>query len=339
MIRAKIGNLLEKGLDRGQLRRAKQLPTQIHLSVTDRCFLPCLHCDIWKNETLDLPTEDWLKVIDELGEWCAPAGINFVGGEPLLRSDLEQLIARAKHWGFETSLNTNSWLVTEKRAESLAEAGLDLAYVSLDGLDKKTIDHSRGREGSFDKAMEAISYFRKQSGLQVMVASVLHAQNAAQFPDLLDWVEERGMRVVLQPLYQNFGENVYQEDWWKTSELWWKTEQELQVIEETLDFLSVARMKGRGICNEATQLQAMKFHFRHPERDTGASCRAGHTDLSFDPKGNIRLCYFLEPVGHIHDTTSVAWTWERKTTLRRRWEVSRCERHCSLLNCNFEVST
>lgn len=339
MLRERVGNLLERGLDHLQYRRASQKPSQIHLSVTDRCFLPCLHCDIWKNETVDLPKQDWLDVIDQLGKWCAPSGMNFVGGEPLLRTDLEELIQRAKYWGFETSFNTNGWLVTEKRAKSLAESGVDLVYVSLDGLEKETIDHSRGREGSFEKAMEAISYFLEQSVPQVMVASVLHARNAGEFLRLLDWVEQRGMRLVLQPLYQNFGENDYDPDWWKSSELWWKTEEELQAIEATLDQLTIARMKGRGICNDAKQLQAMKFHFRNPQRDTGASCRAGHSDLSFDPQGNIRLCYFLEPVGHIHDETPISWVWEQRETLRRRWQVSRCERHCSLLNCNFEASS
>ena len=75
-----------------QLRRAPSLPQQIHLSVTDRCFLPCLHCDIWKNDTTDLPTQDWLDVIDKLGSWCPNGSMNFVGGETLLRKDLEILI-------------------------------------------------------------------------------------------------------------------------------------------------------------------------------------------------------------------------------------------------------
>ena len=88
MISQYVANMVERVLDRFELRRAPSLPKQIHLSVTDRCFLPCLHCDIWKNEATDLPTQVWMNVIDKLGEWCAPASINFVGGEPLLRSDL-----------------------------------------------------------------------------------------------------------------------------------------------------------------------------------------------------------------------------------------------------------
>ena len=93
-----VVNWVEHVLDAQKLRRASHLPSQVHLSVTDRCFLPCKHCDIWKNEAVDLSTEVWLKLIDEIGPWCAPAGLNFVGGEPLLRSDLPELIRAAKAW-------------------------------------------------------------------------------------------------------------------------------------------------------------------------------------------------------------------------------------------------
>ena len=83
-----MSRMLDRALDRVKLRRAPGRPRQVHLSVTDRCFLPCTHCDIWKNETPDLPGAVWEDAIDRLADWCAPAGMNFVGGEPLLRKDL-----------------------------------------------------------------------------------------------------------------------------------------------------------------------------------------------------------------------------------------------------------
>ena len=144
---------LDRVLDRMQLRRAPQRPAQVHMAVTDRCFLPCLHCDIWKNKTPDLEGAIWSKLIDELGQWCAPAGMNFVGGEPLLRKDLEALMGQAVRAGFEVSFNTNGWLVSDARARAISEAGVSVAYVSLDGMNRPTVDHSRGREGSFDKGL------------------------------------------------------------------------------------------------------------------------------------------------------------------------------------------
>ena len=337
-MKQRISNWIEDKLDSLELRRAPSLPKQIHLSITDRCFLPCLHCDIWKNDTVDLSSDIWLSVIDRLGKWCAPGSINFVGGETLLCKDLEKLIAHAVGYGFETSFNTNGWLVTPKRAEALAKAGTKTAYVSLDGFDKETVDHSRGRAGSYEKAHEAISFFQEHSSIQVVIATILHTQNANQMIPMLTWAHQNQIQMVIQPLYQNFGNNAYDPHWWKTSDFWPHTSEQQEELNSVLDALIAEKERGMPLLNDPRQLHAMQFHFQHPSTDSGLSCRAGHSDLSFDPQGNIRLCYFLDPVANIFEPTSFADIWSRLGTLRRRWQVSRCERHCNLLNCNFDHS-
>ena len=327
---------VDRVLDRMQLRRAPQRPAQVHMAVTDRCFLPCLHCDIWKNKTPDLEGAVWSKLIDELGRWCAPAGMNFVGGEPLLRKDLEALMGQAVRAGFEVSFNTNGWLVSEARARAVSDAGVSVAYVSLDGMNRATVDHSRGREGSFDKAMEAIDRFDALPNPRVVIAAILHAENAAEMVHLLQFVRDRGMQLVVQPLYQNFGENTYDPNWHQHAELFPRTDAALQAIDAAVDVLVAERMRGGAVCNPVGQLLAYKNHFRNPSVDNGHQCRAGHTDLSIDAHGNIRMCYFLEPVGSILDERPMPLIWDGYRTLRRRWEVSRCNRSCNLLNCNFE---
>lgn len=331
-----MNGAVDRVLDRVKLRRAPGRPDQVHLAVTDLCFLPCLHCDIWKNKTPDLDGHHWERLIDRLGPWCAPAGMNFVGGEPLLRKDLESLMARAVRNGFEVSFNTNGWLVTDKRAQSICDAGASIAYVSLDGISAGTVDHSRGRAGSFDKAMEAIDRFDSLTNPRVVIAAILHGENAAEFPELLDFVRDRKLQLVVQPLYQNFGEVGFDRNWHESSPLFPKTGAGIAAIDHAVDILAAERMRGGAVCNSVGQLMAYKEHFRNPVADNGHQCRAGHTDLSIDAKGNIRMCYFLEPVGSILDEQPLALVWDGATTLRRRWEVSRCDRTCNLLNCNFE---
>jgi len=328
--------IVDRVLDRARLRRAPGRPDQVHLAVTDRCFLPCLHCDIWKNDTPDLEEAVWADLIDRLAAWCAPAGMNFVGGEPLLRKDLERLMARAVSSGFEVSFNTNGWLVTPKRAQAISDAGVSIAYVSLDGIDAETVDHSRGREGSFDKAMSAIDLFDALPGPRVVIAAILHAGNAAEMPRLLQFVKDRGLQLVVQPLYQNFGDNAYDPDWYKTAELWPRTDAALTELDHAIDVLVSERLRGGAVCNPVGQIAAFKQHFRSPGVDNGHQCRAGHSDLSIDALGNIRMCYFLDPVATVFDKTPLPLVWDGATTLRRRWEVSRCDRACNLLNCNFE---
>jgi len=325
--------LLDRALDRAQLRRAPGRPTQIHLSVTDRCFLPCLHCDIWKNEAVDLPGEVWRDALDRLAQWVGPASVNFVGGEPLLRTDLEDLFAHATSLGNTVTFNTNAWLLKEKRVRRMADAGVEIVYISMDGAREATVDHSRGRAGSWQKCIEAFDLFDKVPNPRVVVSSIIHGQNAAEIPELLALVKDRGYQLVLQPLYQNFGYNEYDPDWWKTSEMW---PTDMGALDEALDMLIDERRRGGPVCNAVGQLAAMKTYFRQPSHFNGLTCKAGHSDISFDPQGNIRLCYFLDPVATVFDMAPLAAIWDAPKTLRRRWQVSRCERSCNMLNCNFD---
>lgn len=316
-----------------RLRPAPGLPEQVHLSVTDRCFLPCHHCDIWRNKAEDLPEEVWARVIDELAAWVGPAAMNFVGGEPLLRKDLERLMARATRHGFKVSFNTNAWLLDDRRAAALHDAGARIAYLSLDGFKEATVDQSRGRPGTWAKVMEACDRLDRFPHPRVILTCILHGGNAGEVPELLHWAKGRGYELVVQPLYQSFGENAHDPDWWRRSPLW---PTDLGPIDHALDLLIEERKTTCRVCNDVRQLEAFRGYFRNPSQPNGYTCKAGHTDIAFDPGGNVRLCYFLEPVGRIDEGVPLAEMWNRWESQRRRWEVGRCGRTCNLLNCNFE---
>ena len=157
-------------------------------------------------------------------------------------------MARAVRNGFQVSFNTNGWLVNATRAQAICDAGVSIAYVSLDGMERATMDHSRGRKGSFDKAMEAIDLFDALPNPRVVIAAILHAENAAEMAGLLEFVRDREMQLVVQPLYQNFGENTYDPDWYKDSPLWPRTPGALTELDAAVDLLSAERMRGGAVC-------------------------------------------------------------------------------------------
>lgn len=325
--------LPERVLALARLRRAPERPRQVHLSVTDRCFLPCAHCDIYKNEAEDLPEATWARVIDELAVWAGPGGMNFVGGEPLLRADLERLMKRAVDRGYTVTFNTNAWLLTDKRAHALADAGVSVAYLSCDGFHEATVDHSRGRAGSWRKVREACDRLDALPNPRVIISAILHGGNAAEMPLLLEWCKSRGYELVVQPLYQNFGNNAHDPGWWRRSPLW---PTDLAPVDEALAVLSAERRAAGKVCNTVEQLAAFGRYFRDPSVINGEVCKAGHSDLAFDPAGNVRLCYFLEPIGNVADGRSLASMWNDALAMRRRYEVHTCTRSCNLLNCNFD---
>ncbi len=119
----------------------------LRISVTDRCNFRCTYCmpkEIFNRE-YEFLSRDLLLSFEEITR-IARAVVNdlgveklrITGGEPLLRKGVESLIESLSGLGSaEVALTTNASLL-EKKADDLADAGLDRVTVSLDSLDDAT---------------------------------------------------------------------------------------------------------------------------------------------------------------------------------------------------------
>ena len=96
------------------------------------------------------------------------------------------------------------------------------------------MDRTRGRAGSFDKAIAALDLFALRPKPRPVIACILHAGNAAEIPALLELVRARELALVIQPLYQNFGPAPYDPDWWRTSLHFPRTPEALAAVEAEL---------------------------------------------------------------------------------------------------------
>ena len=110
-------------------------PLWLLAEVTYRCPLHCVFCynpvDFAKTERTDeLSTTDWLRVLREARALGA-VQCGFSGGEPLMRDDLEELIAEAHRLGYYTNLLTSGVGLTWERAAALKAAGLDHVQLSF----------------------------------------------------------------------------------------------------------------------------------------------------------------------------------------------------------------
>ena len=115
----------------------------LRISVTDRCNFRCTYCmpkEVYGSSYRFLPRAELLtfEEIERLARLFAAQGvekIRLTGGEPLLRRDVEKLVAMlARLPGLDLTMTTNGALLVQK-ARPLAEAGLTRITVSLDSLD------------------------------------------------------------------------------------------------------------------------------------------------------------------------------------------------------------
>jgi cyclic pyranopterin phosphate synthase len=148
----------------------------LRVSVTDRCNFRCTYCMPPEGIEL-LPRAHFLtyEEIARLVRLLCALGIRKVrltGGEPLLRRDLEDLVARILPTpGLEdVSLTTNGFYLAE-RAASLWKAGMRRLNVSLDSLDKHQF-HQVTRVNAFDRVWAGIEAALK-TGFHIKLNAVV----------------------------------------------------------------------------------------------------------------------------------------------------------------------
>ena len=137
----------------------------LRISVTDRCNFRCPYCmpaEIFGEKYEFLPKADILtfEEIVRLAKIFVALGvtkIRITGGEPLLRRDLETLIADLSRLDgvADLTLTTNGYLLADK-ARALKDAGLHRLTVSLDAIDEQTFDRMSGRTHGTERVLNGI---------------------------------------------------------------------------------------------------------------------------------------------------------------------------------------
>ena len=192
----------------GRLADALARPLQdLRISVTDRCNFRCVYCmpkDVFDKDYAYLPHSALLSFeeITRMARLFIAHGvekIRLTGGEPLLRKNLEQLVAMLRALPtpggrpLDLTLTTNGSLLARK-AQALKDAGLDRVTVSLDALDDAT--------------------FRSMNDVDFSVADVLAGIDAAHAAGLgpikINMVVKRGVNDdQIVPMARHFNNTPY----------------------------------------------------------------------------------------------------------------------------------
>ncbi|MCX5849233.1 MAG: radical SAM protein [Deltaproteobacteria bacterium] len=132
-------------------------PLAATIGVTSRCQLECAHCSAASSSRvgLELSKTEIENVIQESVD-IGVTNITFTGGEPLLRKDIEELVAAVARRDTVALIFTNALALDEKKALALKEAGLTAVFISLDSSDPAEHDRLRGRNGLFLSVKEGV---------------------------------------------------------------------------------------------------------------------------------------------------------------------------------------
>jgi len=151
----------------------------LRISVTDRCNFRCVYCmprEVFGNDYRFLDRKELLtfEEIARVARVFVGLGVTklrLTGGEPLVRRDLERLIAMLAELDVDLTLTTNASLLPQKAAV-LAEAGLRRVTVSLDSLDDATFRAMNDADFPVARVLEGIDA-AAAAGLPVKVNAVV----------------------------------------------------------------------------------------------------------------------------------------------------------------------
>ncbi|MBO4316879.1 MAG: heme b synthase [Mailhella sp.] len=161
--------------------------------VTRSCNLACKHCRAEAHPEPypgELSTEQAKALIDTFPEVGSPI-IIFTGGDPMMRSDVYELIAYATAKGLRCVMSPNGTMITPETARKIRDAGVQRCSISIDGPDAASHDAFRMVPGAFDASMRGIEYL-KQAGVPFQINTTVTKSNLHSFKDIFRLCERLG---------------------------------------------------------------------------------------------------------------------------------------------------
>ncbi|KXF49838.1 cyclic pyranopterin phosphate synthase MoaA [Rhodococcus sp. SC4] len=164
----------------------------LRVSITEKCTLRCTYC--MPEEGLPpieshalLTASEIVRLVDIAVRHLGIREVRFTGGEPLVRRDLEKIIAgcRKLHPKLPLAMTTNA-IGLDRRAEGLANAGLDRVNISLDTIDRDVFVKLTRRD-RLPSVLAGIRAARLHGFTPVKVNAVLNADTLATAEELLQW--------------------------------------------------------------------------------------------------------------------------------------------------------
>jgi PqqA peptide cyclase len=180
-------------------------PLWLLLELTYRCPLHCVFCynpTEFARTGPELATADWLRVLREARALGA-VQLGLSGGEPLVREDLEAIVAEAHGLGFYVNLITSGVGLTRARIAALKAAGLDHIQLSFQDSTRELNDFLSSTR-TFELKSQVAALIREY-GYPMVLNVVLHRLNIDHVGQILEMAEAFGAQYVELANTQYYG--------------------------------------------------------------------------------------------------------------------------------------
>lgn len=270
----------------GQVRLPQlKAPFMADFEITQRCPYRCVFCeaDIPNiRPASELRTDDVYRILQKLAEAEVP-NVFFTGGEPILRSDLPDLVRHCSRLGLDPCVSTTNFSVDESNLRQLIDAGLDSMQVSIHGP-RAIHEAVVGQNGSYAEVMARLKML-VEAKVRVEIACVGLKENIEYIPSLI-----RELAVFRVPFFRLLryvpGHRKEMLEHIPPRKLVEKCIPEIVKVAKESD-IDIALGFCPGIDGPATRL----VKGIHPVAFT---CPAGKTNFAIMPNGDVYPCVFFK---------------------------------------------
>ncbi len=274
----------------------QRIPAVATIAVNKLCQCECQHCSaVFYNHKAqaDLDFEVLKRALLEAVE-LGVSHLLLLGGEPLLRKDLADLVASVPKHQSTVCLFSNGEYLSLAKCKALAEAGLMGVFVSLDSTDPETHNRLRRRPRLFHKALQGIENLQK-SGIAVALSSYLSPQNLKE--GHLEAMMDLGKKLEVQEV--TFFDAIPSGRWLQEESCLLQDEDRKKILKLVLLYRKKADYPGITAQSTLTSPEGSAF------------CFAANTQFYLSAQGDLSPCDFTPLTVGRYPDFSIADLWKK----------------------------
>jgi radical SAM protein with 4Fe4S-binding SPASM domain len=201
------------------LTNVRAYPDRMYLESTNYCNLGCIMCPTGL-KTIKRPKGHmdfglFTSIVDEMAGHVKSTTLH-IWGESLMHPRIIDMIAYCHEKGLRSEISTNATLLSEAKAQAILDAGLDVIYLCLDGVNKETYEAIR-RNATFERTRANILNFvalkqaRRQKSPQVNIQIIKMKPTAPEVDTFVrEWQQVPGIdRINVKP-FDSWAEQIDQ---------------------------------------------------------------------------------------------------------------------------------
>jgi radical SAM protein with 4Fe4S-binding SPASM domain len=277
----------------------KRIPLDASIDLTYRCNNKCVHCycNLPENDVQaikeELSTIEVKKLLDDLAS-IGSLWLLITGGDPLLRTDFEEIYLDAKKKGFIITLFTNGTLIDDKTVEFLSKYPPFTVEISIYGATRETYEKVTRVKGSYERCMNGIKRI-VDSGIKLKLKSMALTINQHEIEAMDKMAQAFGCEFKFDPmLNKRIDDNTFSDP------------VKYRISPEDVVKLDKAHPKRM----EEWRQFCEKFVGKPIKDDRLFKCGAGLGMIHSDPYGIAKGCMMMAKDGFSVREHDLKWIWD-----------------------------